>query len=159
MGFLSDRSPEAMAAATAAMGQDLASQVGRPLVAFVAGLAAPGALEGSLTGWGVSRRGHQVTGGATNRKNRFGLLAVTADGWLRLYRTKAARGRFAVEEEVRAWAPGGVEVRVLRDGWTLLIAVLDPADPLAFELVSTQVAVAHMVEPFAAQVGAVIEER
>jgi len=161
MGFLKsfDQSPEAMAAGLAEVRQELEAQLGHPLVAFIPGLTAPGTLERVIFGWGVSRKGHRVTGGATDRKNRFGLLAVTPDGWLRLYRTKASRGRWTVEEQVRAWAPGGAQVRLLREDWVVGIAVFDPTDePLAFEMVSTEAAITYLVEPFAAQVGVRIEE-
>ena len=60
---------------------------------------------------------------------------------------------------MRAWAPGGAQVRLRREDWVVAIAVFDPADePLAFELVSTEAAIAYLVEPFAAQVGVSIEE-
>lgn len=153
-----DRSPEAMAAGLDQLRRQLEPQVGQPIPLFLASLAAPGAIEGAISGWGVSRKGHQVTGGATDRKNHFGLLAVTGDGWLRLYKTKAARQGVKVVEEVRAWPPGHARVAFHRS-WPRVWVYVDGGgdDQLAFELIVDQAVMDHCVQPFAAHLGVTVE--
>jgi hypothetical protein len=168
MGFLKafDRSPEAMAEGLATLRQELEPQVGQPLQAFLLGLSPPGALEATFAGWGLSRREHRATGGATDKKGHVGMVAVTADGWLRVYRTRVAGGTFRkktttfeVVEQVRAWPPGHARVRLVRSRWQVGIAIDGGEDDvLGFEMVADEAALTHLVQPLAALLGVVVEE-
>jgi hypothetical protein len=146
-------------AALAAERVRLEAQIGEAIAVYLPGLAASGSFDAVAWGFGM-RAANKHGGGAaaiTFGKNRYGLLALTAAGRLKLYRTKATRKGSEIEATVGDWGPGDVQVTMHHAGGLLRIGILTAQqDAMGFELADWGKAAKQMTDGFAAALGLTI---
>jgi hypothetical protein len=138
----------------------LEEQLGEPITTSLVGLSGSGsvgAVAGSLVSGGLGMvrqdRANAAAGGAAGvsfTKNRYAAVVLTAAGRLRVFRTKAKRGRYVIEEPVGDWDRGTVELAITVSGTVYRVSIAVPADGTAIDLEVIRLGMDGVVGQFAA---------